>query len=147
MPLNFGLLGDAGAPVSGYLQGQQDIVRNQLAQQQIETGRIAQDKTRMEMDAFKRRQAGLDQFMQKAKELGVNGDPEQLTQAYWEHAVSTGDPQEIKAAMIAVQTAKERKAYMGGQPSVAGAMTAPVSTTNNLGTALPPAGAPAPAGG
>ena len=145
MPLNFGLLGDAGAPVSGYLQGQQDIVRNQLAQQQIETGRIAQDKTRMEMDAFKRRQAGLDQFMQKAKELGVNGDPEQLTQAYWEHAVSTGDPQEIKAAMIAVQTAKERKAYMGGQPSVAGAMTAPVSTTNNLGTALPPAGAPAPA--
>ena len=145
MPLNFGLLGDAGAPISGYLQGQQDIVRNQLAQQQIETGRIAQDKTRMEMDAFKRRQAGLDQFMQKAKELGVNGDPEQLTQAYWEHAVSTGDPQEIKAAMIAVQTAKERKAYMGGQPSVAGAMTAPVSTTNNLGTALPPAGAPAPA--
>lgn len=119
MALNFGLLGDAGAPAMGYLQGQQDVARNQLAQQQIETGRIGQEtsrlnqqKTQMEMDAFKRRQAGLDKFMEKAKELGVNGDPEQLTQAYWEHATSTGDPNEIKAAMIAVQTARERKDYL-----------------------------------
>lgn len=145
MALNFGLLGDAGAPAMGYLQGQQDVARNQLAQQQIETGRMTQDKMRMEMDAFKRRQAGLDQFMNKAKELGVNGDPEQLTQAYWEHAISTGDPNEIKAAMIAVQTAKERKAYMGGQPPAAGAVATPVPMTNNLGTALSPAGTLAPA--
>lgn len=145
MALNFGLLGDAGAPAMGYIQGQQDVARNQLAQQQVETGRMTQDKMRMEMDSMRRRQAGLDQFMQKAKELGVDGDPEQLTQAYWEHATSTGDPQEIKAAMIAVQTARERKAYMGGQPPAAGAVATPVPMTNNLGTALPPVGTPAPA--
>ena len=145
MALNFGLLGDAGAPAMGYLQGQQDVTRNQLAQQQVETGRMTQDKMRMEMDAMNRRQAGLDKFMARAKELGVNGDPEQLTQAYFEHATSTGDPNEIKAAMIAVQTAKERKAYMAGQPGAGGAVSAPVPMTNNLGTALPPAGAPAPA--
>lgn len=145
MALNFGLLGDAGAPAMGYIQGQQDVARNQLAQQQIQTGQLNQQKTQMEMDAFKRRQAGLDKFMEKAKELGVNGDPEQLTQAYWEHATSTGDPQEIQAAMIAVQTARERKAYMAGQPPVAaGAVATPVPMTNNLGTALPPAGTPAP---
>jgi hypothetical protein len=145
MALNFGLLGDAGAPAMGYIQGQQDVARNQLAQQQIQTGQLNQQKAQMEMEAFKRRQAGLDQFMNKAKELGVNGDPEQLTQAYWEHAISTGDPNEIKAAMIAVQTAKERKAYMGNQPPTTGAVATPVPMTNNLGTALPPAGAPAPA--
>jgi len=118
MALNFGLLGDAGAPAMGYLQGQQDVTRNQLAQQQVETGRMTQEKMRMEMDAMNRRQAGLDKFMARAKELGVNGDPEQLTQAYFEHATSTGDPNEIKAAMIAVQTARERKAYMADRKSV-----------------------------
>jgi hypothetical protein len=142
MALNFGLLGDAGAPAMGYLQGQQDVVRNQLAQQQVETGRMTQDKMRMDMEAFKRRQAGLDKFMARAKELGVNGDPEQLTQAYFEHATSTGDPNEIKAAMIAMQTARERKAYTASQPSAGGAVSAPVPMTNNLGTALPPAGSP-----
>lgn len=145
MALNFGLLGDAGAPAMGYLQGQQDVTRNQLAQQQIETGRMTQDKMRMEMDAMKRRQAGLDQFMQKAKELGVDGDPEQLTQVFYEHAISTGDMQQVQAAQIARQAAKERKEYMASQPGAGGAVATPVPMTNNLGTALPPAGAPAPA--
>lgn len=142
MALNFGLLGDAGAPAMGYLQGQQDVARNQLAQQQIETGRMTQDKMRMEMDAMKRRQAGLDQFMQKAKELGVDGDPEQLTQVFYEHAISTGDMQQVQAAQMAVQAAKERKEYMASQPGAGGAVATPVPMTNNLGTALPPAGAP-----
>jgi hypothetical protein len=119
MALNFGLLGDAGAPAMGYLQGQQDVARNQLAQQQIETGRMTQDKMRMEMDAMNRRQAGLDKFMARAKELGVDGDPEQLTQNYAEYATSTGNPQEMQAAQMAVQAARERKAYMAGQPSAA----------------------------
>jgi hypothetical protein len=142
MALNFGLLGDAGAPAMGYLQGQQDVARNQLAQQQVETGRMTQDKMRMEMDAMKRRQAGLDQFMQKAKELGVDGDPEQLARAFYDQAIATSDPQQIQAATIAVQAARERKAYMGGQPGAGGAVSTPVPMTNNLGTALPPAGAP-----
>jgi hypothetical protein len=142
MALNFGLLGDAGAPAMGYLQGQQDVARNQLAQQQIETGRMTQDKMRMEMDAMKRRQAGLDQFMQKAKELGVDGDPEQLTRTFYEHAISTGDMQQVQAAQMAVQAAKERKEYMASQPGAGGAVATPVPMTNNLGTALPPAGAP-----
>lgn len=142
MALNFGLLGDAGAPAMGYLQGQQDVARNQLAQQQIETGRMTQDKMRMEMDAMKRRQAGLDQFMQKAKELGVDGDPEQLTQVFYEHAISTGDMQQVQAAQIARQAAKERKDYMASQPGAGGAVSTPVPMTNNLGTALPPASAP-----
>ena len=142
MALNFGLLGDAGAPAMGYLQGQQDVARNQLAQQQIETGRMTQDKMRMEMDAMKRRQAGLDQFMQKAKELGVDGDPEQLTQVFYEHAISTGDMQQVQAAQIARQAAKERKEYMASQPGAGGAVATPVPMTNNLGTALPPAGVP-----
>jgi hypothetical protein len=142
MALNFGLLGDAGAPAMGYIQGQQDVARNQLAQQQIETGRMTQDKMRMEMDSMRRRQAGLDQFMQKAKELGVDGDPEQLTQVFYEHAISTGDMQQVQAAQIARQAAKERKEYMASQPGAGGAVATPVPMTNNLGTALPPAGAP-----
>jgi hypothetical protein len=48
MALNFGLLGDAGAPAMGYLQGQQDVTRNQLAQQQIQTGQLNQQKAQME---------------------------------------------------------------------------------------------------
>ena len=135
MALNFELLGDASAPVTNYLQGQQDVTRNQLAQQQIQTGQLNQQKAQMEMDAFKRRQAGLDQFMQKAKELGVNGDPEQLTQAYWEHATSTGDPNEIKAAMIAVQTARERKAYIASQSGAGGAVATPVPTSTDTSVA------------
>lgn len=142
MALNFELLGDAGAPVTNYLQGQQDVVRNQLAQQQIQTSQLNQQKTQMEMDAFKRRQAGLDQFMQKAKELGVDGDPEQLTKVFYEHALTTGDPQQVQAATIAVQTARERKAYIASQSGAGGAVATPVSMTNNLGTPLPPAGAP-----
>jgi hypothetical protein len=143
MALNFGLLGDAGAPAMGYLQGQQDVARNQLAQQQIETGRMTQDKMRMEMDAMKRRQAGLDQFMQKAKELGVDGDPEQLTQVFYEHAISTGDMQQVQAAQIARQAAKERKEYMASQPGAGGAVATPVPAPNISSVALPAAGAPA----
>jgi hypothetical protein len=143
MALNFGLLGDAGAPAMGYLQGQQDVARNQLAQQQIETGRMTQDKMRMEMDAMKRRQAGLDQFMQKAKELGVDGDPEQLTQVFYEHAISTGDMQQVQAAQIARQAAKERKEYMASQPGAGGAVPTPVPALNISSVALPAAGAPA----
>jgi hypothetical protein len=142
MALNFGLLGDAGAPAMGYLQGQQDVARNQLAQQQVETGRMTQDKMRMEMDAMKRRQAGLDQFMQKAKELGVDGDPEQLTQVFYEHAISTGDMQQVQAAQIARQAAKERKAYMASQPGAGGAVSTPVPTPNISSAVLPAAGAP-----
>ena len=150
MALNFGLLGDAGAPAMGYLQGQQDVARNQLAQQQVETGRMTQDKMRMEMDSMRRRQAGLDQFMQKAKELGVDGDPEQLARAFYDQAVATSDPQQIQAATIAVQAARERKAYMGGQPGAGGAVSTPVPMTNISSAALPaqanamaPAAAPA----
>jgi hypothetical protein len=137
MALNFGLLGDAGAPAMGYIQGQQDVARNQLAQQQVETGRMTQDKMRMEMDAMNRRQAGLDKFMARAKELGVDGDPEQLTQNYAEYATTTGNPQEMQAAQMAVQAARERKAYMASQPGAGGAVATPVPMTNNLGTALP----------
>lgn len=137
MALNFGLLGDAGAPAIGYLQGQQDVARNQLAQQQVETGRMTQDKMRMEMDSMRRRQAGLDQFMQKAKELGVDGDPEQLTQVFYEHAISTGDMQQVQAAQIARQAAKERKEYMASQPGAGGAVPAPVSASNISSAALP----------
>jgi hypothetical protein len=137
MALNFGLLGDAGAPAMGYIQGQQDVARNQLAQQQVETGRMTQDKMRMEIDAMNRRQAGLDKFMARAKELGVDGDPEQLTQNYAEYATSTGNPQEMQAAQMAVQAARERKAYMAGQPGAGGAVSAPVSASNISSAALP----------
>jgi len=137
MALNFGLLGDAGAPAMGYIQGQQDVARNQLAQQQVETGRMTQDKMRMEMDSMRRRQAGLDQFMQKAKELGVDGDPEQLTQVFYEHAISTGDMQQVQAAQIARQAAKERKEYMASQPGAGGAVPTPVPAPNISSAALP----------
>ena len=137
MALNFGLLGDAGAPAMGYIQGQQDVARNQLAQQQVETGRMTQDKMRMEMDSMRRRQAGLDQFMQKAKELGVDGDPEQLTQVFYEHAISTGDMQQVQAAQIARQAAKERKDYMASQPGAGGAVSTPVPAPNISSAALP----------
>jgi hypothetical protein len=133
MALNFGLLGDAGAPAMGYIQGQQDVARNQLAQQQVETGRMTQDKMRMEMEAMNRRQAGLDKFMARAKELGVDGDPEQLARAFYDQAIATSDPQQIQAATIAVQAARERKAYMGGQPGAGGA----VSASNISSAALP----------
>jgi len=133
MALNFGLMGDAAAPVAGYLQGQQEAQRNQLAQQQLqvgsqqlETGRLQQQKAQLDLNEFQRRQEGLNQFIAKAKELGHSGDPMDLAKTYWEHAISSGDPKEIMAAQIAVQAATERQQYMAAQnkPAVAGAQPA-----------------------
>jgi hypothetical protein len=133
MALNFGLMGDAAAPVAGYLQGQQEAQRNQLAQQQLqvgsqqlETGRLQQQKAQLDLNEFQRRQEGLNQFIAKAKELGHSGDPMDLAQTYWEHAISSGDPKEIMAAQIAMQAATERKQYMAAQnkPAVASAPAA-----------------------
>ena len=152
MALNFGLMGDAAAPVTGYIQGQQEAQRNQLVQQQLKTGEIQQQKAQLELNDFQRRQDGLTKFLAKAQELGHSGDPMELTQAYWEHAIASGDPREIMAAKIAVQAATERQQYMAGQNKPAAAATArpayapgalgsgtfdPTAPANALATAAP----------
>lgn len=125
MALDFGILQPAN--ISGQIQaGQESAMRNQLAQQQLATGQMQQEKAGLELQQFKRRQAALDQFLVQAEKGGQTGDPEEVAQNFYKFAVTSGEPQVVMAAQQALMAAKERKAYMTsrtpGAPAAAPAM-------------------------
>ena len=76
MALNFGIL----QPVNiggNIMAGRQEAQRNEMAQQQLaanqqqmQTGAMQQEKMQLEMAGFKRRQAGLDVFLEKTAREG-----------------------------------------------------------------------------
>jgi len=137
MALNFGIL--QPADIGGNLMaGRQEAQRNQLAQQQLQTGAMQQEKTQMEMADFKAKQTGLDKFLQMSAANGKTGSPEDQVSSFFDFAVSQRDPQLIMSAQLLDRAAKERKAYIASkQPPVApmtgvDAGAAPVPMANNM---------------
>ena len=131
MALDFGILQPAN--ISGQLQaGQEAAMRNQLAQQQLaaghqqmETGRMQQEKAGLEMQQFRRRQSALDKFLSDAEKGGHTGDPEDVAKSFFDFAITSGDPSVVLAAQQALMAAKERKSYMTSRtPTAAPAMPA-----------------------
>ena len=114
MALNFGILQPVN--IGGQIMaGQQEAQRNQLAQQQLRTGEMQQEKAQLDLAGFKRRQAGLDIFLQKTAQEGKTGSPEQQADSFYEYSLTQEDPQLILAAQTMRQAAKERSAYLASR--------------------------------
>jgi hypothetical protein len=111
--LNFGLINQnlPGEIANSVQRGREDAVREQMAKQQLLSSQQQTEKTGMEMEQFKRRQAGLDRFISVSAQNGKTGDPEQLARDFSEYAVSTGDANLIMTAQQAVMAAQERSRY------------------------------------
>jgi hypothetical protein len=82
-----------------------------LAQQQLQTGAMQQEKAQMEMADFKAKQAGLDKFLEMSQANGKTGTPEELASSFYDFALTQRDPQLIMAAQTMRQAATERSAY------------------------------------
>jgi len=147
MALNFGILQPVN--ISGQiLAGQQEAQRNQLAQQQLRTGEMQQQKAELELADFKAKQQGLDKFLQMSATNGKTGSPEELASSFYDFAVSQRDPQLILTAQTLAQAAKERSAYLRSkQPTAAMPSVAPAPGALGSGTFDPnaaPVRAPTP---
>jgi hypothetical protein len=151
MALNFGILQPVN--IGGQiLAGQQEAQRNQLAQQQLRTGEMQQQKAEMELTDFKAKQEGLDKFLQMSAANGKTGSPEDLASSFYDFAVSQRDPQLIMTAQTLAQAAKERSAYNASRqpPKISPVAPAPGalgSGTFDVNAPMPAANrlAPAPA--
>jgi hypothetical protein len=110
MALDFGILQPVNI-VGNIMAGRQEAQRNQLAQQQMQTGAMQQEKAQLELAGFKRRQAGLDQFLIESAKIKKTGSPEELASSFYAFALTQGDPQLILAAQTMRQAATERSAY------------------------------------
>lgn len=130
MALDFGLLQPMNIS-GGIAAGRQEEQRNQLAQQQLATGNIQQQKAELELSDFKRRQTALDNFIKQANDNGKSGAPDALAESYFNYAITTGDPQHVMHAQAMLQAANERKAYMASKQQPA---PQPIQATQ-----LPPA--------
>ena len=110
MALNFGILQPVN--IGGQIMaGRQEAQRNQLAQQQLQTGAMQQEKAQMEMADFRAKQAGLDKFLEMSQANGKTGSPEELASSFYDFALTQRDPQLILAAQTMRQAATERSAY------------------------------------
>jgi len=110
MALDFGMLQPVNI-VGNIMAGRQEAQRNQLAQQQLQTGAMQQEKAQMEMADFKAKQAGLDKFLEMSAANGKTGTPEELASSFYDFALTQRDPQLIMAAQTMRQAATERSAY------------------------------------
>jgi hypothetical protein len=114
MALNFGILQPVN--IGGQiLAGQQEAQRNQLAQQQLRTGEMQQEKAQLELTDFKAKQEGLDKFLQMSAANGKTGSPEDLASSFYDFALTQRDPQLIMTAQTLAQAAKERKDYLASR--------------------------------
>jgi hypothetical protein len=151
MALNFGILQPVN--IGGQiLAGQQEAQRNQLAQQQLRTGEMQQEKAQLELTDFKAKQEGLDKFLQMSAANGKTGSPDELASSFYDFALTQRDPQLIMTAQTLTQAARERSAYNASrQPPklspVAPAPGALGSGTFDVNAPMPAANrlAPAPA--
>ena len=122
MALNFGILQPVN--IGGQIMaGEQEAQRNQLAQQQLKTGEMQQEKAGLELRRFKRGQDGLDVFLRESTANGKTGSPEAQTDSFYKFALTQGDPTLIMAAQQLNQAAKERSAYQASRTP--GALAAP----------------------
>ena len=140
MALNFGILQPVN--IGGQiLAGRQEAQRNQLAQQQLaanqqqmQTGAMQQEKAQLELAGFKRRQAGLDQFLIESAKRKKTGSPEQQADSFYEYSLTTEDPQLILAAQTIQQAARERSAYLNSKQPPKISPVAPAAGTMGSGT-------------
>lgn len=111
--LNFGLINQnlPGEIANSVQRGREDAVREQMAKQQLLSSQQQTEKTGMEMEQFKRRQAGLDKFISVSAQNGKTGNPENLAQDFYNYAVTSGDPQLIHSAQQALIAVQERSQY------------------------------------
>jgi hypothetical protein len=121
MALDFGILQPVN--IGGQLMaGQQEAQRNQLAQQQftanrqqMKTAALQQEKAGMELEAFQRRQIGLQKFLTLSAKNGKTGSPEEQADSFYDFALTQEDPQLILTAQTMRQAAKERREYMASK--------------------------------
>jgi hypothetical protein len=133
MAINFGIL--QPIDIAGKLAaGQQEAQRNQLAQQQMQTGALQQEKAQLELADFKRRQTALDTFVQQAKQNGKTGSEEDLANNYYDYALNTGDPQHILHAQELLMGVNERKAYLASKQPPKISPVAPAPNAMGSGT-------------
>jgi len=111
--LNFGLINqNLPGEIAGSVQrGREDAVRQQMAQQQLLSSQQQTEKIGMEMERFKRSQAGLDEFIAYSAKHGMTGEPEALALSFQKYANNTGNPELMIKAQQAVSAAQERKRY------------------------------------
>jgi hypothetical protein len=140
MALDFGILQPAN--ISGQLQaGQESAMRNQLAQQQLASGRTEQEMSQMKLSELRRNTAALESMQRKFLENGKSDDMD----ANYDAMISSGIPHFMDIGIKAKQTLAQTRidyATMGLpmpsylQPKGQGAATG-----------APAPGAPAPAQG
>lgn len=122
MALNFGILQPVN--IGGQIMaGEQEAQRNQLAQQQLKTGEMQQEKAGLELRQFKRSQDGLDVFLKESVAYGKTGSPEEQTGSFLRFAYTQNNPTLVMAAQQLNQAAKERSAYQASRTP--GALAAP----------------------
>ena len=140
MALNFGIL--QPIDIAGQIAaGRQEAQRNELAQQQLaanqqqmQTGAMQQEKMQLEMAGFKRRQAGLDVFLEKTAREGKTGSPEQQADSFYEYSLTQEDPQLILAAQTMRQAARERSAFQASRQPPKISPVGPAAGTMGSGT-------------
>jgi hypothetical protein len=142
MALNFGLL-DPNAPAAianSVTQGRQDVMREQMAQQQLKTGALQQESTQLDLEKVKREAAGLQRMQQLFMENGKSPD----MRANFAEMVKSGVPHFMDIGYNGLRALEEQDRYQqrygGGAPN---AMAAPAQDVNNLtAPAAPSAQAP-----
>jgi len=133
MALNFGILQPVN--IGGQIMaGREEAQRNKLAQQQLQTGAMQQEKAQMEMADFKAKQAGLDKFLEMSQANGKTGTPEELASSFYDFALTQRDPQLILAAQTMRQAATERSAYLNSKLPPKISPVAPAAGTMGSGT-------------
>jgi hypothetical protein len=99
MALDFGILQPAN--ISGQLQaGQESAMRNQLAQQQLASGRTEQEMSQMKLSELKRNTAALESMQRKFLENGKSDDMD----ANYDAMISSGIPHFMDIGIKAKQT-------------------------------------------
>lgn len=116
------------------MAGREEAQRNKLAQQQLQTSAMQQEKAQMEMADFKAKQAGLDKFLEMSQANGKTGTPEELASSFYDFALTQRDPQLILAAQTMRQAAKERSAYLASKQPPKISPVAPAAGTMGSGT-------------
>ncbi len=150
--INFNLLGIGEA--SPYQQAQQRDMQNQLAQQQLATGRMQQESAQMNLEQAKREREALRQLQAKFVENGKSPDLETNFRAMMESGIQHYVDIGFKG-LQALENQKRFRQLLGGgaaapaaaqpQPSEGLAVTLPVPDTmpSNALAAQPAPAAPA----
>lgn len=142
MALDFGILQPAN--ISGQLQaGQESAMRNQLAQQQLASGRTEQEMSQMKLSELKRNTAALESMQRKFLENGKSDDMD----ANYDAMISSGIPHFMDIGIKAKQTLAQTRIDYATMGLPMPSYLQPKSQAAAPATGAPAPGAPAPAQG